>query len=424
MRFSILIPSYNRADYLDKTLQSCINQSFSDVEFIVCDDASTDHTQTIVEKYITRDSRFRYFKQNLNVGLLDNFEHGINIARGDYILALGSDDALMPGCLNILNNAISKTKIELVTWPTAAFFYPNTMDDVGQLVIPNRNMTGKYTFIKSTDFLTRQAQELAYVADEDCPMIYVKAIASRTLIHKVKERNNGNFYASSTPDGFSGIVLAGETEKFLKIDKILTMHGVSPSSAGVNYISSNSDTNDLSDKFFLDAKKLPMHNALGSIEYSPLISLMTADFLFTARDLPGWAGNFGEIDFKNLIRRSLAEVQDGLMDEKKVSRELKLIKQLSEATDNTAYFNSVVNRLRRNRRSRLSGDAISPRLIYLSAKECDVHDVLEATFFVKFFVKLSFFSGFLRLLCMALNSAQYAVKRYLPGKSLSTYLDK
>jgi glycosyltransferase involved in cell wall biosynthesis len=423
VRFTILIPSFNRAEYLDKTLQTCINQAFEDVEFLVCDDASTDYTAQIVQSYVARDSRFRFISQESNIGMLGNFEHGLSMSRGDYILALGSDDALMPECLTFLNSVLRETDSELITWPTAAYFYASTKDPVGQLVIPNRAMTGKQTRISSSEFLQRQAKELTYVADEDCPMIYVKALASRRLIESVKQRNGGAFYASSTPDGFSGIVLAGETQSFLKIDKILTVHGVSPSSAGVNYISARSQDHDLSAKFFSDSGKSPMHDSLGGVPYSPLIALMTADFLLTARDIPGWMGEFGDIDFKNLIRRSLYEVQDGLMGDEKVKRELEIIRQVSQATGNEAYFTARLERLRRNRRSHLRGDAISPRLVYLDASKCDVNNVFEATYFVKFWEKRSWFSMTKRLIHGAYNSLRYAILRHVPGQSLKSYLD-
>ena len=64
----------------------------------------------------------------------------------------------------------------------------------------------------------------------------------------------------------------------------------------------------LSNSFYRAVADVPMHRDLASQPYSPLISLMTADYLLTAKDLPGWPGDVSAIDYKNLLMKGLKEL--------------------------------------------------------------------------------------------------------------------
>jgi glycosyltransferase involved in cell wall biosynthesis len=91
-KVSVLIPTYNYANYIGHAIQSIIDQSFADWELIISDDCSTDNTIEIVQQYI--DPRIRFIVNDKNLGLYGNFNHCGKIARGQYLLFLGADDAL------------------------------------------------------------------------------------------------------------------------------------------------------------------------------------------------------------------------------------------------------------------------------------------------------------------------------------------
>jgi glycosyltransferase involved in cell wall biosynthesis len=93
LKFSIIIPTYNRANFIVSTIHSALNQTYSDLEIIIVDDGSTDNTKEVVS--LINDSRVIYFrKENAERGAARNF--GINKATGDYITFLDSDDLLYP----------------------------------------------------------------------------------------------------------------------------------------------------------------------------------------------------------------------------------------------------------------------------------------------------------------------------------------
>ena len=108
MLISVLVPTYNRAPYLYYTLKSCANQEFQDVEFVICDDASSDNTHEVVNSFVNADTRFRSHRSSANRGMLENFEAGLDLLRGDYVIALGSDDILMPNSLQIIQEKCAK----------------------------------------------------------------------------------------------------------------------------------------------------------------------------------------------------------------------------------------------------------------------------------------------------------------------------
>src|SRR5690606_6798862 len=128
-----------------------------------------------------------------------------------------------------------------------------------------------------------------------------KAIVSTSLIEKVKSRTSDHsFYYCATPDGFSGVVLAGEVEDYAFTSEPLSIGGSTIKSQGRNYQRTDSESKKAAQQFFKDNRQKRMHPLLASQEYSPLVTLMTADYLLTAKDLPGWPGKFSPISFEEL----------------------------------------------------------------------------------------------------------------------------
>jgi glycosyltransferase involved in cell wall biosynthesis len=97
-RFSIIIPCYNQAHFLDDALQSLLLQSFTDWEAIIINDGSSDDTSLVANEWIERDSRIRLVEQE-NAGLSAARNAGIAAASGLYIALLDADDKYGPDFL-------------------------------------------------------------------------------------------------------------------------------------------------------------------------------------------------------------------------------------------------------------------------------------------------------------------------------------
>lgn len=104
--FSIILPTYNRAHFLPKAIESVLKQTLEDWELIIVDDGSTDNTKEVVAKY--NDSRIRYFfQENQERSAARN--NGIDQAQGEYICFLDSDDFYLPEKLNSYYQALQAT---------------------------------------------------------------------------------------------------------------------------------------------------------------------------------------------------------------------------------------------------------------------------------------------------------------------------
>ena len=105
-RLSIIIPVYNAEDYLDRCLHSILEQEFSSYEVILVDDGSSDASPLICDRYSSTDPRFRtVHKPNGGVSSARNM--GLELAKGEYIMFLDSDDTLLPLGLDDIMGAVT-----------------------------------------------------------------------------------------------------------------------------------------------------------------------------------------------------------------------------------------------------------------------------------------------------------------------------
>ena len=96
---SIGLPVYNGARFLPQALESLLGQSFSDIELIVSDNASSDSTQDICTEYAMRDARIRYVRQDVNIGAMRNWNFVAKEARGKYFKWSSASDYCAPDML-------------------------------------------------------------------------------------------------------------------------------------------------------------------------------------------------------------------------------------------------------------------------------------------------------------------------------------
>ena len=110
---SIIIPAYNVEKYIVETINSVLNQTFTDWELIIVDDGSKDNTAEIVKQFCEKDNRISYYFKK-NSGVSDTRNLGMSKAKGEYIALLDADDLWNNNKLNEVNKVFSIKEIDWV----------------------------------------------------------------------------------------------------------------------------------------------------------------------------------------------------------------------------------------------------------------------------------------------------------------------
>jgi len=95
-KVSVLMPAYNAEKYIAESIESILNQTFTDFEFVIINDGSTDNTAEIVEKYAVQDKRIKFVNNKKNQGLIAVLNQGLDLCAGEYIARFDSDDISRP----------------------------------------------------------------------------------------------------------------------------------------------------------------------------------------------------------------------------------------------------------------------------------------------------------------------------------------
>lgn len=147
-KVSIIIPTYNRANYLRQAIESALAQDYEDLEVIVADNASTDEINKVIADYKS-DNRFHYFRNDENIGMVNNWRKAVfEYSNGDYFLILSDDDCLLDN--NYLTKAINllKTNSDVVIVYANGYINDEDLKKTVSLTLPfNAVEDGKKVFL-------------------------------------------------------------------------------------------------------------------------------------------------------------------------------------------------------------------------------------------------------------------------------------
>jgi len=163
---SIVLPTFNGSRYLEESVESCLNQSFTDWELIIVDDASDDSTPQIIDKYVAKDCRIRSVRHASNRKLPAALNTGFNLARGTFFTWTSDDNCYKPDALEVMITALSKDV-------TAAGVYAayELIDEQGEWLASEPTVDQKYlvlgNFVGPCFLYTRQIAEKIGCYDEE-----------------------------------------------------------------------------------------------------------------------------------------------------------------------------------------------------------------------------------------------------------------
>lgn len=160
--FSVVMPAYNCEETVGMTIDSVLNQSYTDLELIIVNDGSIDNTQQVLERYHSEDFRVK-FKTIRNGGPGNARNKGIELATGQYLLFVDSDDVMKDGTLEIYADHVKDEKIDLVI----SSYNMNILDgeelvDTRFVEAPNQTMETHEEFLNNVYPLMNK--QLMYVA--------------------------------------------------------------------------------------------------------------------------------------------------------------------------------------------------------------------------------------------------------------------
>ncbi|MBR5498055.1 MAG: glycosyltransferase family 2 protein [Clostridia bacterium] len=109
---SIVLPVYNGEKYLKKSIDSIINQTYTNWELLILDDCSTDSTPLISNEYVKIDSRIKYYKNDINLRLPKNLNRGFSLSKGNYLTWTSDDNIYLPNAIEKMVNKLKKDQTD------------------------------------------------------------------------------------------------------------------------------------------------------------------------------------------------------------------------------------------------------------------------------------------------------------------------
>ena len=176
-KVSIIIPTLNRSNYLDRTIQSALSQDYEDIEVIIADNASSDDTKDMIKKY-KHDKRVLYFRNNYTINRAANWNKALmKYASGEYILLLPDDDRLID------SSYISKAMRLVDKDPSIVVVFANYQEvDLITHVILRRIQVNLATIFDGKWFWLHYFEKRDGIVGVGCPQLttlYSKRIAKK-----------------------------------------------------------------------------------------------------------------------------------------------------------------------------------------------------------------------------------------------------
>lgn len=173
MDVSIIVPNYNGSDFIQDCLISLLNQSDKvEYEIIVIDDNSNDNSLELIRLYIKKSSKISLLVNDVNKGQAYTRNRGLDIAQGDYICFVDSDDFVSNNFIEKMFNAISINKVDI------AISNFKAVDDKGILISKEKNI------------ILENSNLICQLLDASCSAVVWDKIYKRDIINEYQVRFN------------------------------------------------------------------------------------------------------------------------------------------------------------------------------------------------------------------------------------------
>jgi glycosyltransferase involved in cell wall biosynthesis len=252
-KISVIIPTRERCDVLEKCLRTVTAQNYSNLDIIVSDNFSTDNTRDVVHS--ADDARVRYINTGKRLSMSHNWEFALSNA-GDtgWVTIVGDDDGLLPGSLNKIAEIIQSTDVLAVRAKPCTYRWPSmTKTGSGDLVVP----------LRSGHELRQTSRWLGKVLSGDAtfaqlPLLYTGGFVSMSVLKEIKSRT-GVVYKSCIPDVYSAVAISSVIDRYIFSHEPLAINGVSRHSIGKSQFSKKDNSALSPAEKFVSEGNLPFH---------------------------------------------------------------------------------------------------------------------------------------------------------------------
>lgn len=232
--FSIVIPARNSSYTLKETIKTCLNQRYQgSYEIVISDNSTNDNTEVYDLCREINDPRIKYYKTPRDLHLPKSFEFAYLMARGKFIISIGSDDAILPWALEVITDVLKKyPNKNIIQWERGFYAWPGfNGGQENELFVPREYKKGEYeTYeVEREEYLAKvlnNPQEMYSL-----PMIYINSGFKRSYIKKIYQQT-GRLWDGICQDIYMGVVNIGINETILNIKYPITIAGMSSNSIG------------------------------------------------------------------------------------------------------------------------------------------------------------------------------------------------
>ena len=275
--FSIVIPTRQRHDTLKHSIQSVLNQTYSDFELLVMDNFSSAETAEVVASF--NDERIKYYRAPEKLSMSDNWELALSYATGEYIFVLGDDDALMPDGLELCFKLINEYNVKIVSWFRYQYWWPKA-------IVPWLRNTLHLNLLPLAEIWNSREKLIQFyrsqIIFENLPMIY-NSFIHKDIVARVKSVH-GRYFMTYIPDVESGIVNAYFSEQYLYSLRAISVAGLSAHSTGTSGSYSSLEAKPLKD-YMKEYKTDILSEMHPSLIPSTNQEISVADVLFRTKEL-------------------------------------------------------------------------------------------------------------------------------------------
>lgn len=251
--FTVAIPTLDRCVTLAHTLETCLAQDDEHFEILVSNNVSADATREVIEDARRRDERVRYIEPERRMSMSEHFEFLLEHVRDGFVMLLGSDDGLLPGCMPRMRQALARHPAAQVFHQglSAGYQYPDVTMDAGALMLLVDRRSEVWNSAEMIRAVAR-AESAPWVLPYPYNFAWVRTSVLDELVALTGRRIHSPF-----PDLYLAVAIASRVEEYVHLWPPFGIIGVSGSSTGLAMTTPDGKA-DL-ERAFLDDAAVPLH---------------------------------------------------------------------------------------------------------------------------------------------------------------------